>query len=76
MAYFRQRMDKETFSKNETKINCLAGVFGGVIGGFVTNGFDSIVVVKMKNPNVSLVKCAKTEGVRLLSKGLLANVYY
>ena len=57
-------------------INCWAGFLGGVIGASTTNAFEAVTVAKQTNPSINILKLIKQEGSQLLTKGLLARVYY
>ena len=49
-------MDPESYSKHELKVNCTAGLLGGVIGATFTNALESITVAKQTDPNLNIMK--------------------
>jgi hypothetical protein len=54
----------------------LAGFLGGAIGSAVTNAFDVVTINKQTDPQLKIWEMIKTERANLLTKGLLARVYY
>ena len=69
-------MDPESFSKHEIKVNCTAGLLGGVIGAFFTNALESITVAKQTNPSLNIANLVREQGASLLTRGLLSRVYW
>ena len=53
-----------------------AAFLGGAIGSGLTNAFDVLTINKQTNPDINLWKLVKAERFNLMTKGLLARVYY
>ena len=66
----------ENFKEHEFRVNMLASFLGGAIGSGLTNCFDVITINKQANPDTNIKELIKKERFRLLTKGLLARVYY
>ena len=62
MDSFRDKLDPATFQKNELKLNCVAGLLGGVIGAFFTNALESITVAKQTNPSINIGNLVREQG--------------
>ena len=75
MAHFKRRYGTD-FEKKEVTLNMTAAFLGGAVGSGLTNAFDVLTINKQTDPKVQLIEIARREGVNLLTKGLLARVYY
>lgn len=75
MAHFKRRYGTD-FEKKEVTLNMTAAFLGGAVGSGLTNAFDVLTINKQTDPKVQLMEIARREGVNLLTKGLLARVYY
>ena len=64
------------FEKRESQLNMMAGFLGGAIGSGLTNSFDVVTINKQTNPDLKIWEMIKAERFNLLTKGLLARVYY
>jgi hypothetical protein len=53
-----------------------AAFLGGAIGSGLTNAFDVLTINKQTNPGIKLMDLVREERFNLLTKGLLARVYY
>ena len=69
-------MDPKSFKQHEMKVNCASGLLGGVVGAFLTNALESITVQKQIDPTLNITKMVREQGPQLLTRGLLARVYY
>eukprot|EP00347_Sterkiella_histriomuscorum_P010096 403338693 len=66
----------DNFKDHEFRINMIASFLGGAIGSGLTNSFDVITINKQANPETNIKELIKKERFGLLTKGLLARVYY
>ena len=54
----------------------MAGFSAGAFGACLTNGLESITVAKQTNPELNIANLVREQGTQLLTRGLLARVYY
>jgi hypothetical protein len=73
MQFFKARAD---FKQHETQFNMLSGFLGGAIGSAITNAFDVITINKQTQPELKIGDMIRQERWNLMTKGLLARVYY
>lgn len=66
----------EDYDKHEFNVNIVASFLAGAIGSGVTNGLDVLTITKQANPESKLQGIIKSEGLKLLTKGLGARVFY
>lgn len=64
------------YEKYEYQLNMVAAFFGGAIGSGLTNAFDVLTINKQTNPDINLWEMIKEERFNLVTKGLLARIYY
>lgn len=60
----------------EFQANMMASFLGGAVGSGLTNSFDVLTINKQADPKIKLIELIKKERYNLLTKGLLARVYY
>lgn len=77
MKHFKKIYSGEgEYEKREYQLNMFAAFLGGAIGSGLTNAFDVLTINKQTNPDINLWKLVKAERFNLMTKGLLARVYY
>lgn len=66
----------ENYAKWEFYLNMMAGCIGGGAAAAVTNGFEALTVQKQTQPDAQLMKLVQSQGLELMTKGLVPRVGY
>jgi len=76
MLYYKNKYTPEEFELKEVYCNMIASTWAGAIASAMTNCLEVVTVNKQTNPELKIMEMVRAQGLRLLTKGLLARVYY